>query len=170
MSGNFQVCAANHEVLMNHRIVDTHLMQFIFALVVAVFDNINKASAQSKVAASVFIEQGVVEQQTGLVDRAVKRNQRTFAQIACTLVHRKHFVQKVIVLFCVSFYCFSVFKANPEILNQLTLIAQWFCGINDSLGNAFFRGGKTFLGRNVRVKYSAGVGGFRTSAEACAVD
>ena len=67
--------AADHKVLVDHRVVDAQLAALFVGLVVAVTDGVVEATAHGQVGDGILIEQGVVEQQVGLVDGAGLGNQ-----------------------------------------------------------------------------------------------
>ena len=106
--------AADHEVLVDHGIVDAQLTALLQRLVLEVLDGIGKAHAQSQMAGSVFIEQGVVEQNAALADRAVLGNRSTLAQLCCAFIHGNHGVQQVFTHFCLCFHDNAALKRSQN--------------------------------------------------------
>ena len=60
--------AADHEVHMDHRFIDTQCPALFQRLVVVVTDGVGEALAHSQVAGGVLIEQGVIEQNAAFAD------------------------------------------------------------------------------------------------------
>ena len=98
-------------------------------------------------ASRVLVEQRVVEQDAALADRRRVGNQRSFSQIGGAFVHIDELAQQRLVLFRVPFDGFALMEADPEVLDQLPVVAQGLAGVDDALravaagrGEALFRG------------------------------
>ena len=65
--------AADHEVLVDHGIVDAQRAALVQRLILEILDGVGKAHAQRQMAGGVLVEQRVVEQDAGLRDGAVAR-------------------------------------------------------------------------------------------------
>ena len=73
--------AADHEVHVDHGIVDAQLLALLQCLVVVVADGIGEAAANSQMAGCVLIEQGVIEQNAAFADGALLGNQSALAEV-----------------------------------------------------------------------------------------
>ena len=87
-------------------------------------NGVGEAHAEREMAAGVLIEQCIVEQDAGLVDRGVERHERTFAEIGAALVHGDELGQQRFVFLRAPFGGLALAEANPEPVNELALIAQ----------------------------------------------
>ena len=106
-------------------------------------------------AAGVLVKEGVVEQEARLVDGRVKRHQRAFAKIPAALVHLDELGEQLVVLLRVPFDGLALVEADPEAVDQLTLVGKRLRRIDDALGHAAHRGDEAFLGRDVGVEEDA---------------
>ena len=116
-------------------------------------------------AAGVLVKQRVVEQQAGLVDGGVEGHQGALAQIAAALVHGDELGQQVVVDLGVPLHGLALMEADPELVDELTLIAQGLGGIDDALGLALHGGGEALLGGDVGVEEDPLQAGFAAAAE-----
>ena len=67
-SVDIQGIAADHEIDMDHAVIESHGDQFIFAVFFEVADTAIEASADGEVASGIFIVKGIPEEDTGLID------------------------------------------------------------------------------------------------------
>ena len=135
---------------MDHRIVDAQLTALIQRFIVMIPNGIREAGTKSQVAGSIFIKQGVIEQQAALANRTLLRNQCALAQIGCALVHGDHGVQQLLTLFCLGFHSLTALKAEGEILLKalgIASAAQITADICRDAGEAAIAGQVEMLGR-----------------------
>ena len=150
-----KVGRADHEVLVDHGVVDAELAAVLQRLVLEVADRVGKAHAEREMAAGVLVKEGVVEQEARLVDGRVKRHQRAFAKIPAALVHLDELGEQLVVLLRVPFDGLALVEADPEAVDQLTLVGKRLRRIDDALGHTAHRGDEAFLGRDVGVEEDA---------------
>jgi len=150
---------------VDHGVVDAQAAALIQGLALEVADGIGKAHAQSQVAAGVLVEQRVVEQQAGLVDGGIKGHQRALAQIAAALVHGDELGQQLVVDLGVPLHGLTLVEANPEVVDELALVAQGLGGVNDALGLTLHGRGEALLGGDVGVEEDALEAGLAAAAE-----
>ena len=67
------ILGADHKVLVDHGVIDAQGAALGQGLVLKVVNGVGKAHAQGQMAGGVFVEQRVVEQQSGLADGTVVR-------------------------------------------------------------------------------------------------
>ena len=107
---------------MNHGIVKTHIVKVLVLKLFKALDSVSEASAQSDVAACVFVEQSLVVKNVLIVDGAVVLNQSQLADHRGALVHGYHLFKKLSALFRTEIGNLAVLKLKPEVFNQLSLI------------------------------------------------
>ena len=81
-TGDFQVGCAHHEINVNHRLVDSFLVQLFLSHVFITLYQVCKAFAECDMTACVLVKKGVVVGYTLIVYRAVVTHQRHFAEAA----------------------------------------------------------------------------------------
>ena len=150
---------------MDHGVVDAQAAALLQGLALEVPDGVGKAHAQGQMAAGILVKQRVVEQQAGLVDGGVEGHQGALAQIAAALVHGDELGQQVVVDLGVPLHGLALVEADPELVDELTLIAQGLGGIDDALGLALHGGGEALLGGDVGVEEDPLQAGFAAAAE-----
>ena len=140
---------------MDHGVVHAQGVNLVQTLLQTALDAVGEAEAQRQMAGRVLVEQRVVEQDAALADRRRIRNQRSLAQIGGAFVHVDELAQQRLVLFRVPFDGFALMEADPEILDQLPVVAQGLAGVDDTLravaagrSEALFRG-------HVRIEFDA---------------
>ena len=116
-------------------------------------------------ATGVLVKEGVVEQEARLVDGRVKRHQRAFAKIPAALVHLDELGEQLVVLLRVPFDGLALVEADPESVDQLSLIAQGLGGVNDALGLAPLGGDEALLRGDVGVEHDTLQALFTAAAE-----
>ena len=75
-------------------------------------------------AAGIFIKQRVVKQDARLVDGAVIRHERAFAEVGGAFVHGDELLQQSLVRARVRLDGAAVLEADGEILDELALIRK----------------------------------------------
>ena len=118
-----QIRASDHEIDMDHRLIDSELEALLQCHVLKALHAVRKALSHGKMASGVLIEQCAVKQQAAVGDGGVCGNQGTLAEVLGTFVHLKHLSQHIVVLLGIPLYSLSVLEPDPEILDQLALIA-----------------------------------------------
>ena len=149
------ILGADHKILVDHGVIDAQGAALGQGLVLKVVNGVGKAHAQGQMAGGVFVEQRVVEQQSGLADGTVVGHQGALAQIGAALVHSDKLGQQVVVLLGVPLHSLARVEANPELVDELPLIAQWLGGVDDTLGLAPLGGDEALLGGDIGVEDNA---------------
>ena len=67
-SGDRQILGADHEVYVDHGLVDAHVVKLFKGVLVVVLDAVGKSAAQSQMAGGVLVEQSLVEGDAALTD------------------------------------------------------------------------------------------------------
>ena len=70
-----KVGCADHEVLMDHGVVHAERAALVERLMLEIADGVGEAHAEREMAAGVLVEQCIVEQDAGFVDRGVERHE-----------------------------------------------------------------------------------------------
>ena len=109
---------------MDHGIVQAQLVALLPGHVLEAVDGIGVAPAHGQMAGSVFIEQGIVEQNTAAADGAVLGDQGALAQVGGALVHGYHLLQGLFALLSAHFHSLAALEAEPELVDQLTTVGK----------------------------------------------
>ena len=150
---------------MDHGVIDAQRPALLQRLVLEVPDGIGKAHAQRQMAAGVFIKEGVIKQQARLIDGGVKGDQSALAQIAAALVHGDELGQQVVVDLGVPLHRLTLVEADPEAVDELTLIAQGLGGVDNALGHTLHGGDEALLRGDIGIEEDALQAGLAAAAE-----
>ena len=150
---------------MDHGFVDAQVPALLQRPALEILDAVREALAQRQMAGGVLVEQGLVEQQAAPADGRIVGHQRALAQIAAALVHGDHLGEQGLVLLCVPLHRLALLKTDPEILDQLALIAQGLGGVDDALRLSLHGGGEALLRGHVGVEGHAADGILAAAAE-----
>ena len=106
-------------------------------------------------AAGVFVEQGVIEEEARFVDGGIEGNERALAQIRRPLVHREDLAQQRLSPRRPAFDRLSPFKAQPEIFDELAAERERLDRVHGALRTAAHGGGEHLFGGDVGVEILA---------------
>ena len=165
MRRDLEIGRADHEVLVDHGVVDAHGAHILELAVLIVIDRIDEAHAEREVAACVLVKECVVEQQPRLIDRALPRHERALAEIGRALVHGDELFQQLLVFLRVHLHGLAVLEADGEVFDQLAVVAQGLRGIDDALGLTAFGTDEALLGGQVRIEERTADGVLAAAAE-----
>ena len=146
-----EIVAADHEVGVVSGVVDADLVQLLLGHALKALDALVEAEAEREMARGVLIEERVVEEQTGLVDRGLLRHERDLAEIVTALVHADDLLENVLPLFGLDLHGAALFKPDGEVLDELALVGERLCCVHDTLGGAAVGRGKDLLGRHIGI-------------------
>lgn len=132
-------------------VIDADLVELFLGHVLKALHALVKAEAERQMAGGIFIEERIVEEQAGLMDRRLLRHERALAKIVAALVHADDLLENILSLFGLNFHGAALFKADGEVFDELPLIGEGLRGVHDALGGAAVGRGENFLGRHVGV-------------------
>ena len=158
VAGDLHVLRANHEVDVDHALVDAKGVTLLVGHVKMSLDAVVEAAAECDMAAGVLVEQRFIEQDAALIDGAGARDECQLAEAACAVVHGQHAVEQFLALFSIPLDSLAVFKTDPEILDQLTLVGQRLGGDHLTLCLALHGRGEDLLGGHVGIEVVALLG------------
>ena len=147
-----EVGGADHEVLVDDRVVDAHRFLLLLGVLIVVAQGVGEPSSEREVACGVLIEEGVVEQKAELVDGGRIGHQRDLAEVCRALVHADDGAEQFLVLCRLDLDDLAALEANREVLDELTVIGQGLGGVNDALGASAHGADEHFLGGDIRLK------------------
>ena len=134
---------------MDDGVVDAGCLRFFSRKGFAVRQQFPEALPQGKVAAGVFIKQGIVEQKTAGVHRRLFGDDCSLAEHAGAFVHMNHLLQQFLAFFRPARDGAPCFKADGEIFNQLAVPAQRLHGDQCALAAARLWRSKDFFRRHI---------------------
>ena len=127
------------------------------------------AVAQCQMAGGILIKEGVVEQQLSVADGAVVGHESALAEVAAALIHSNELGQQIAVDLRIPFHGLALMEADPELVDELSLIAQRHGGVDDTLSLALLGGDEALLGGDVGVEGDALKALLAGTAEAAAL-
>ena len=137
---------------MDHGLVQTHGVALIQRQLLEALNGIGITVAQCQMAGGVLVKEGVVEQQLCVADGAVVGYQRALAQIGAALIHGDELGQQLTVHLGVPLHGLTLVEADPELVDELALIAQRHGGVDDTLSIALLGGDEALLRGDVGVE------------------
>ena len=146
-----EIVAADHKVGVVAGVVHADLVELFLGHILKALHALVKAEAERQMAGGILIEERVVEEQAGLVDRRLLRHERALAKIVAALVHADDLLENILSLFGFYLHGAALFKADGEILDELARIGERLRGVNDALGSAAVGRGEDLLGRHVGI-------------------
>ena len=137
---------------MLQRIVRAAGNELFFAHVDAAYDVFGIGAAQREVASRVLVVQRVEEQDARLGDRRIVGDERHFAQVSGTFVEADELCERVLAFLRAEFHCFALFEADPEAVDNFSVVVQRLGSVDNSVDSLLQRHAEAFLGRHIRVK------------------
>ena len=94
-----EIVAADHKVGVVAGVIDADLVELFLGHILKALHALVKAEAERQMAGGILIEERIVEEQAGLVDRRLLRHERALAEIVAALVHADDLLENILSLF-----------------------------------------------------------------------
>ena len=130
---------------MGQRIVQAVGLHLLPGHGLAAFNALGICLAEGQMAGSVFVKQGVVEQNLLIGNGAVIGDQSHFSEVAGALVYTDGGFQEFLTLFGVGFHDLAVPDDEVELVDDVATVHQRHGGIDHAVNAGFQRGGENFL-------------------------
>ena len=107
-------------------------------------------------AAGVLVEEGVVEEDAGLVDGGIPRHQGALPKVGASFVEPEDRLKHFLPDLRMGLDGLAFGEAEPELVDELAVVVEGLGGIDDALRLPLHRRSKAFLARNVGLEEGAG--------------